>query len=273
MLEGYFDESGIHEGAPFCVVAGYYGDRAQWEKFEGAWKTALAQENVAEFHAKVFFGPAPPKSRYYGWDYSRRESFLSGLLDVIVESEINPIGASLVIEDWNRLSLDERRFMTGARYSMKLNKFLSSGAPGKPYFVPFQDCIGRVATRCSSGEKAHFFFALNHQFRGYAADVYALIKSHPLEFEAHLGTIAFPTPLDAVHLQAADLLCYLLKCYLPLRMKDEHAGIPSTLKRAITHLRSIKDLPIYHTANSHRPLVDTNRPMNWSLDRGYLDVS
>jgi len=25
MMEGYFDESGIHDGAKVCIVAGYYG--------------------------------------------------------------------------------------------------------------------------------------------------------------------------------------------------------------------------------------------------------
>jgi hypothetical protein len=32
MLEAYLDESGIHDGAPVCIVAGYFGDQSQMKK-------------------------------------------------------------------------------------------------------------------------------------------------------------------------------------------------------------------------------------------------
>src|ERR1035438_10388491 len=43
MLTAYVDESGIHPGNHLCVVAGYYGNDAQWGGFIGQWIPALCQ--------------------------------------------------------------------------------------------------------------------------------------------------------------------------------------------------------------------------------------
>jgi hypothetical protein len=54
MLEAYLDESGIHDGAKVCMVAGYFGGRSQLRKLERKWKSVL--EDFAfpmkDFHAK-----------------------------------------------------------------------------------------------------------------------------------------------------------------------------------------------------------------------------
>ena len=57
-MEAYFDESGIHDGAKVCVVAGYYGTEMAWKKFEGQWNKILLdypELNGEAFHAKRFF--------------------------------------------------------------------------------------------------------------------------------------------------------------------------------------------------------------------------
>jgi hypothetical protein len=59
MMEAYFDESGIHDGAKVCIVAGYYGSHSAWKRFESQWNKILAdypEVAVKGFHAKVFFG-------------------------------------------------------------------------------------------------------------------------------------------------------------------------------------------------------------------------
>jgi hypothetical protein len=43
MLTGYFDESGVHKGDHLCVVAGYFGDEAQWSAFANDWIKALGR--------------------------------------------------------------------------------------------------------------------------------------------------------------------------------------------------------------------------------------
>jgi len=57
MIEGYFDESGIHDGAPVCLVGGFYGTQAAWRRFETQWNHILSHypELVGIGHAKAFF--------------------------------------------------------------------------------------------------------------------------------------------------------------------------------------------------------------------------
>jgi hypothetical protein len=267
MIEGYFDESGIHAGAVACVVAGYYATASVWPSFQAAWNGVLSREGVDEFHAQVYFSGGSP---YRRWRDDRRKQFLADLVSTIVSAGIYPVGASLVLADWDRLSLNERRFLTGAAYSPKRKRFLTTGAPGKPYFVPFQDCVTRVATSCAEGEKAHFSFAQNSQFAGYAADLYKLIRAHPLPFEPHLGNVSFPTPRQSVQLQAADLLCYLIAQYMPSRLRDSAAQVPPALKVLMTRAKSYKDFPIYHKEQLERQTANSPVPFDWSLDRTYL---
>jgi hypothetical protein len=193
MLEGYFDETGIHDGAAICIVAGYYAQRSQWKKYETAWKKILRRERIKEFHARVFFGPSPKGSEYQGWSAERRKWYIRDLLETIAANELHAVGAGVIVADWKRLSIEQQQFLTGAEYSTKLNRFTTSGCPSKPYFLPFQDCIAKVARRCSNGEKAHFSFDLNKEFSGYTRDLYALIKEcrQNLPFDTNsLGTLS-----------------------------------------------------------------------------------
>ena len=49
MLHAYFDESGTNAGAPVLSVAGYYGTKEQWGKFESLWLPVIPDR---VFHAK-----------------------------------------------------------------------------------------------------------------------------------------------------------------------------------------------------------------------------
>jgi len=44
MMRLLLDESGIHDGAVFCAVAGYFGQQNHWRHFEKAWKATLVFE-------------------------------------------------------------------------------------------------------------------------------------------------------------------------------------------------------------------------------------
>jgi hypothetical protein len=272
MLEGYFDETGIHDGADICIVAGYYAARPQWKKYEVAWKRILRREGIKEFHAKVFFGPAPQGSEYYGWSTARRKWYISDLLEAITDNELHAIGAGVMLADWNRLDLKQRRYLTGAEYSPALNKFKSSGCPTKPYFLPFQDCILKVIKHCKRGEKAHFFFDLNKQFSGYSVDLYALIKKHQTTFPFQsdsLGTLSLPTGLEAVHLQAADLFCYLLKQHMNSKLTNNRIKSCPMLKRATLHSRASEDSSLYDWEEFARKTFATQRSRRRQAGRVY----
>ena len=53
MFQAYFDESGIQDSAPVCLVCGYFGGPGQWQ-FGNEWKDVLDEYGINEFHAKQF---------------------------------------------------------------------------------------------------------------------------------------------------------------------------------------------------------------------------
>jgi hypothetical protein len=45
LMTAYFDESGIHEGDHYCVVAGFVGNDAQWQALAADWIPAIKPRN------------------------------------------------------------------------------------------------------------------------------------------------------------------------------------------------------------------------------------
>lgn len=202
MIDAYLDESGIHDGAEVCVVAGYFAGRGQWRKFEKAWRKAFADFGmpIEEFHAKDLLKKDDPKYR----------TFTESLGQVIAAfaPKIHPISAAIIIKDFYLFSLDDRKFMTGA--TLRNNRLVRSGSPDKPYYIPFQHCLKRVTEYAPVGGKAHFFFGLGHTFSGYARELFEQAKADPNSpRRERLGTIDFPEAKETPQLQAADFLVHL----------------------------------------------------------------
>ena len=59
MIQAYLDESGIHDNADVCLIAGYFGGPGQFKKLGSEWIDILRYHNVIEFHAKEFWGFSP----------------------------------------------------------------------------------------------------------------------------------------------------------------------------------------------------------------------
>jgi hypothetical protein len=91
MMEAYFDESGIHEQAKVCVVAGFYGEQQSWRDFENRWNTVIADypELSGEgFHAKRF--------------RARKEGRRVGRYKDLVVAFNAPFDLSRIAGDWGR---------------------------------------------------------------------------------------------------------------------------------------------------------------------------
>jgi hypothetical protein len=193
VLKAYLDESGIHDNAKVCVVAGYFGGINAWNKFEREWKEVLAVAGIDEFHAQRFFTRDGNKRvrPYKDWDDKRADGFLQNLLRVISENKIHPFGASVVLSEWKTLSLDEKRWMTGGEYDEKSKRFKTTGAPSKCYFLPFQCDVVLTARYCHAGVQMDFVFDENKELKGYANNLYELLKRMPLAVQGKLGKISF----------------------------------------------------------------------------------
>jgi hypothetical protein len=217
MLDAYFDESGIHDGAEVCLVAGYFGGRGQWRKFEKLWQSVLGDFGLSHFHAKEVV--------------KRRDSYplQMALAEVIAKChKISPVAFGIIVPEFFKLPLIERRFMTGATLTAA-GKIKESGNPNRPYFAPFQPAIRTVLGYAPVGGKAHFFFGLDTKFGEYAADLYRKLKENNIhQFQERFGTIAFPDAKDTPALQAADLMCHVV--YQDM-LKRLHDGTLHTLEK------------------------------------------
>jgi hypothetical protein len=205
MLEAYFDESGIHSGAAICVVAGYFGDASQWKAQEVKWRKVLADFN---FPLKDFHATKVVRSTI-------NQPMLEKLAAAIEKSAIYPISAGIMVDDFMSFSKEKRRFMTGAILDEKAGKLRTSGAPNKPYFVPFQRCLQKITDYTKPGRRANFFFGLDRPMATYAKAMFKQIKTQPSWPESgwttkrRLGDPAFPLAAQTPQLQAADLLVHL----------------------------------------------------------------
>ncbi len=237
MIDAYLDESGIHQGAAVCVIAGYFGGQGQWKKFDLLWRKTLkaAKMELEDFHASDLV-------RSLG-KYGR---LLRDLAGAIGEYKIHPVSSSVVVDDFNSFSLGQRKFLTGAR--SRNGKLLTSGCPSKPYFMPMQDCVRTVAEHAPIGGKARFFFGLDTPFAGYAQELFKEIRDNPLSpARERLGDPGFPQAKETSQLQAADLLVHLsyLDVQARLGAKNWELPIPDLLRMCLKNARTVQDFVCY----------------------------
>ncbi len=247
MIEAYIDESGIHDGALICVVAGYFGGRGRWKKFEADWKRLLRQFDVPmeEFHAKDLYPAARGWFRHH-WN-GDHSGFLGAIGDTIASHpKIAPISVGIVVNDFNQFPLDMRRYFTGA--TLRTGKrVIGTGCPNKPYFVPFQRLIINVCDYAPVGGKAHFFFGLDRPFYEYATVLFKQIADSPrrgpgFEWKDRLGEPSYPLAKETAQLQAADFLANLTYHHM-LDAGDNIGTVPPSplLAKCIANKRSDED--------------------------------
>jgi hypothetical protein len=120
MVDAYMDESGIHDGAHVCVIAGYWGSVKKWEKFEPRWRDILAatkEPNLKEFHSTKFWrSDGSRKGMFAKWSDSKADEFIDELANCILDCKIFPTCATLVVGDWEKLNKNERMFLTRGFY-------------------------------------------------------------------------------------------------------------------------------------------------------------
>jgi hypothetical protein len=220
-ISAYLDESGVHEGAAVCVIAGYFGSREQWRKFKTIWRRVLkvAAVPINEFHALDLI---EHRKFFFGMPRDKHREFIDKLTSTIVDCEVHPVAFGLVVADFKALSLPQKRFFTGATIndSRKPGKLVTTGAPSKPYFMPFLQCVKRILNYAGARGTAHLNFGLDRPFANYAVTMLKMIKDNPKKpHSAQLGNALFPEAKNNPQLQAADFLSYLTYRH----MLDRHA--------------------------------------------------
>jgi hypothetical protein len=91
VLDGYFDESGTHQGSDTIVVAGYLAHADAWRAFESQWKAALREYGLPLFHMSRF----AQKAEGYAWPEEVRRERLGNLISIINNHTLHSVGVAL----------------------------------------------------------------------------------------------------------------------------------------------------------------------------------
>jgi hypothetical protein len=210
MLKGFFDESGIANKDRSCVVAGFAGRSDECDRVEVEWRMLV--KPLGNFHACEFF-PRTAEGKmtgiYKDLNVSEAEDHVAKLIDLLSGSKLEPIGMAIHTEAFKSLHEDERRWLTApVSYD---HTWPMQGVPNNPYFGPFQYCVTSANEYTPVGEKMHLTFDQQEQYESTGQRIYSDLVKLGGKWSARLSeSIDFRSRFDAVLLQAADLLAYVV---------------------------------------------------------------
>lgn len=225
------DESGIHDSAVVCLLAGYIASVPQWTLFTERWNRILVEYDVADFHSKDFFASsdgrrvgkylslsAAERRSYGGWTDQRANDFIAGLTSVIDAGNVYAIGAAVDVPAFRAFTYGERRFLTGGWFDGTYWK--NSGAPSKPYFLVYDHCLVEAGNQTKAGLKTLFIFDEQHQYESRAIEQFGAstvvlgMKNKTGPPANRLAGVFFRSRRGAPGLQAADLYAHCWHRYL-----------------------------------------------------------
>jgi hypothetical protein len=210
VIEAYCDESGIQDGAPLCIVAGWTATARNWQLFEDRW---LKASGGVDFHGKKFFARTDRGERlkpYKGWSDVRAQSYLSGLVATIAISDIRPVGAVIDVAAFKALNEEARQWLTGASWNRQRQTFTTTGAPDQPYYLGFIECLESAAMNVrKSGLVVNFVFDQQHMLAPWALEFFQKAKTQTnTPLSKRLGEAIFKSKAGVGGLQAADMLAH-----------------------------------------------------------------
>lgn len=206
MLKAYLDDSGTHGPARVLALTGFVAGARQWVHLDRAWRSALEQEGLEEFHAKEFFTKG-----FRGWSEDKQWVFLDKMTKPVMRLKLHPIGGAVPMDSYSRLSDDAKLYLTGGVKNLRRDKWVFSGKPSAAYFLVFPFAIARAVSYAEPGIKVHFYLDENDQYEGYAKNWFRELRKLESDFEDSVGDITFADSKRHPGIQLADLLAHL--CY------------------------------------------------------------
>jgi hypothetical protein len=213
----YGDESGLHKGAAYCIVSGFIGSPCQWDLLRKQWREALHDFGAPPFHAHDFFsrnkGEQIETRPYHGWDDEKARRFLERLLTAIDNRNLYPIGAAVETGAFRSFSSTQRKFLTSGvlrRDTQGKEKWLTSGAPTKPYFAALDFAVYEALMNTPVDSELHFVLDAQSQYEGRAKNFFTEYtgwydEKDPPRLAERLGSIVYMSKLKEPALQVADL--------------------------------------------------------------------
>ena len=190
MLVTYLDETGLHPGAKFTIVAGLAAPLSDWVSVQGLWRQRLDQDEISTFHGTDCRGG---HNEFHRRDFSteRRKNLWRDLANMIDANRFTPVSGMLLNSAYDRL--DEVGFK---------GRFPSA------YSVCLEMCFAQIDELAKLKKtKVTVIVAETQQFRKRSelvAEAYELSVVHSRSIQS----IKFASPKEVIPLQVADMLCY-----------------------------------------------------------------
>lgn len=92
LMTAYFDESGVHEGDHYCVVAGFFGNDAQWSALAASWIPAI-KPRLNLHMTKLRWNQHP----------ERIAPMLARVGPIPGKFNLTPVGVGVKWSDWNKI--------------------------------------------------------------------------------------------------------------------------------------------------------------------------
>lgn len=225
-IEFYGDDSADSKAERLCVVNGLVGSSKEWRRLEVRW--AKITKGVP-FHSVRFFGRGEKGQRldhYSSWSTDRAVDFITQLCRAIADCNLSVIGAHVDVRAFKALSIGARRYLTQATFHDGYDVWRNTGAPNKPYFVAFGDCIAKAVHHKTRPDwKVNFWFDRQGKDESLAYQLFkdATGPGTAQKVRDSLGALVFGSKDDYLGLQAADLVAYV-GCAGELGTSDEGTG-------------------------------------------------
>lgn len=146
-------------------------------------------------------------------------------VDLILDYKLYLLGSSIKLDDFFSFSVEERRFLTGARFDFGKHKFVTTGKPNAAYFVPFNAVVthGAIIGR-EKQQLAHFVFDEQNEFSPRALQRIAELRNSRdgVGLKEYLGSAVFASSFEILPLQVADLAAFTCREYYKRQMQ----GLP-----------------------------------------------
>jgi hypothetical protein len=295
MLKAYFDESGIHTGAPVCVVAGFVATTRCCNDLAWNWHGLLKKYDLEFFHAREYakhsgpFREGPPHlyrtareifaHHPPNWDTDCRRQFETDAIAVIYGSldRSDPlilVGAAINTRDFLALSVDHRRWLTGG-YMSRAKRWKRQGAPTKPYFLAFQQAVldavkfsqhyDSSGRHLGTGDIVHFVFDQQFEYERSARAIFNAMKRSPLSVKDRIGDVVFSSKARALPLQVADFIAYESFCFLVERINRNRDLMRRHAARRLFRMSAMRS--VYIGAKELKKLLHVCPPLPDSLFR------
>ncbi len=223
MIQVYIDESGTHDQATIIVMAGFLSSSDHWRKFEMDWNAVLnpaselgASPQHRVFHATDCLGTNGYKD-FAGWSKEERNALVEKLISVVRNYPLLSFASAFALEDYNAV----------------VPKWIRDKWKHPYYLSMFHSVnllkVNRQELSLPVNERFAFVFGHKPGFVGLLRELYNELLATEAVGDI-LGEMTHGTPSQDVPIQAADLLCYLVRTFWEKEHFQHDTASPRTLR-------------------------------------------